>query len=188
MIDPQTTSLTSYTVEFRPAGSTESRYFHAMARNKEEAMRNTRKANPACTVVGATDTNLHAHVASEHAEPWSPSVEPDTYPSIEDIVGQAIGTGSMCWLEIPRGVFDSTQAKWVAEGAAAAIKRTIKLDRLDRPGAPELGPPPGFDDTDYEKLRMQDQLYMIRQLTEQQAPFGSDLANFRRRLQLILGA
>lgn len=116
---------------------------------------------------------------------WSPQVEEGAYPSIEEIVGQAIGTGSMCWLETPKGVFDSTQAKWVAEGAAAAIKRTI---RLDRPGAPELGPQPGFDETDYEKLRMHDQLYMIRQLTEQQAPFGSDLANFRRRLQLILGA
>lgn len=116
---------------------------------------------------------------------WRPTVEPDAYPSIEEIVGQAIGTGSMCWLEIPKGVFDDAQAKWVAEGAAAAIKRTIHLDNLVSTG---LGPQPGVDDTDYEKLRMQDQLYLIRQLTEQQAPFGSDLANFRRRLQLILGA
>jgi len=180
MSETQPTNLTSYTIEFRPPGSTESRYFHAMARNKEEAMRNTRKANPACTVVGATDANLQTHT-----EPWRPSVEPDTYPSIEEIVGQAIGTGSMCWLETPSGVFDSVAAKWVAEGAAAAIKRTVELER---PFSLDALPQEGVDSTDYDKLRMQDQLYMIRQLTEHQAPYGSDLANFRRRLQLILGA
>lgn len=124
--------------------------------------------------------------------PWRPSVQPDTYPSIEEIVGQAIGTGSMCWVETPKGVFDSTKAKWVVDGAMRAIKRTLEMDKpktrdMNAPKAEE-GPQEGFDTTDYDKLRMQDQLYMIRQLTEQQAPFGSDLANFRRRLQLILGA
>lgn len=184
MTDPQRTNLNSYTVEFRPAGSTESRYFHAMARNKEEAMRNTRRANPACTVVGATDANLQTHTETDHDEPWRPSVEPDTYPSIEEIVGQAVGTGSMCWHETPAGIFDSTKAQWVVEGASAAIKRTINLDR---PFSLDAGPLEVFDGTDYEKLRMQDQLYVIRRLTEDQPPLGSDLANFRRRLQLILG-
>lgn len=121
--------------------------------------------------------------------PWRPLVEEGAYPSLEEIVGQAIGTGSMCWLKVPTGVFDDAAAKWVAEGAAAAIKRTIKLDaRGGLKVQHDVGPQEGFDDTDYEKLRMQDKLYMIRQLTEHQAPFGSDLANFRRRLQLILGA
>lgn len=133
-----------------------------------------------------TEAQNNPEPAAEYLtkNPWRPSVEPGAYPSLEEIVGQAVGAGSVCWTSIPNGIFKSEHAKWIVDGAVEAIKRTINLER---PFSLDAGPQEGFDDTDYEKLRMQDQLYVIRQLTEQQAPFGSDLANFRRRLQLILG-
>ena len=60
--------------------------------------------------------------------PWRPSVEPDTYPSLEEIVGQAVGAGSVCWTSTPNGIFKSEQAKWIVEGAVESIRRTLKLE------------------------------------------------------------
>jgi hypothetical protein len=48
--------------------------------------------------------------------------------SVEEIVFQAVGAASVCWEEAPTSVFDSTQAKQVAEDALAEIRRRAFLE------------------------------------------------------------
>jgi len=40
---------------------------------------------------------------------------------IEEIIGLAIGEGSMCWSETPKGIFDSKNAKRITEETALKI-------------------------------------------------------------------
>ena len=40
---------------------------------------------------------------------------------IEEIIGLAIGEGSMCWSETPKGIFDSENAKRITEETALKI-------------------------------------------------------------------
>jgi hypothetical protein len=55
-------------------------------------------------------------------EPWAPTTSEGETLTLATIIGQACGTASMCWDEPPTGVFDSTRASWVVDGALAAIK------------------------------------------------------------------
>lgn len=43
-------------------------------------------------------------------------------PNLEEMVFQALGEASMCWSEIPKGVFDSDHAKEIGERLVADIK------------------------------------------------------------------
>ena len=126
--------LESYKVEYRPAGSVDSRFFQTMARSAQHAANNCRKANPACTVVKTSLTTKGWKLGdSEPVErkPWRPSVEEGTYPTLEEIVGQAIGTGSMCWTdEVSGAVFDNVKAEWVVEGAIAEIRKLHESERF----------------------------------------------------------
>lgn len=40
---------------------------------------------------------------------------------ITEIVGIAVGKGSMCWSEIPKGIFNSGEASKIVEEAAQKI-------------------------------------------------------------------
>lgn len=44
---------------------------------------------------------------------------------IEEKIGIAIGEASMCWSETPKGVFDSTNAKRVADNLSKDIMKKI---------------------------------------------------------------
>jgi hypothetical protein len=52
---------------------------------------------------------------------WKPDIRDDEDDPLRAAVFQAIGAASMCWEEIPHGVFDSTKAKWVGDGLMAYI-------------------------------------------------------------------
>ena len=47
---------------------------------------------------------------------------------IDQIVYEAIGRASMCWSEIPSGVFDSTKAKEIGDELIAKLKRRVFLE------------------------------------------------------------
>ena len=40
---------------------------------------------------------------------------------IEKIIGEAIGEGSMCWSQIPKGIFDSTNASRIVKETSLRI-------------------------------------------------------------------
>jgi hypothetical protein len=44
-----------------------------------------------------------------------------TKEQFRELVGIAIGEASMCWSEIPKGVFDSTKASELADRIVAAF-------------------------------------------------------------------
>jgi hypothetical protein len=55
--------------------------------------------------------------------PWQPSC--DGMP-LSNIVGEALGSASMCWENVSAaGVFDSSRAQWVYEGLMAQINRRL---------------------------------------------------------------
>lgn len=129
-------------------------------------------------------------------EPWTPQFGEDEKPTIAGIVGQAIGAGSMCWTSTPNGVFKSEQASWITGGAVNQIEKLIWNEHLvyGDPSQSDEGPQaPSRHEIEVEDLRAEisrydDKLFLIERLVEQQAPFGSDLANFRRRLLLLVRA
>lgn len=47
--------------------------------------------------------------------PWTPDRPEDATSAIF----QALGAASMCWMDTPTGIFDSTRAKWVGDGLIA---------------------------------------------------------------------
>lgn len=51
-----------------------------------------------------------------------------------------------------------------------------------------VAPDPRIEQLEQVNLRLHDKLYLIERLAEQQVPFGSDLANFRRRILLMARA
>lgn len=55
-----------------------------------------------------------------------------THTPLNDIVFQAIGEASMCWSEVPTGVFDSTRAKKIADELISKIERRLHLESLIR--------------------------------------------------------
>lgn len=59
------------------------------------------------------------------ARPWTPATTEGEELTLLGIIGQAIGTGSMCWSETPQGTFDSEKAQWVAGGATNEIEKWI---------------------------------------------------------------
>ena len=54
---------------------------------------------------------------------------------IKNIIGEAIGEGSMCWSETPKGIFDSENASRIVEETALKIFNLIKIESLQ----PSLG-------------------------------------------------
>lgn len=62
------------------------------------------------------------------AEAWTPHVMQGDELTLANIIGQALGTASMCWSETPTGIFDSERAVWVLEGAVAAIEKLKACD------------------------------------------------------------
>lgn len=69
-------------------------------------------------------------------EPWAPQRGSDGTPlTVREIVGQAIGTGSVCWDPRPSGVFDSETASWVVDGAVAALANLTGRPLADLPDA-----------------------------------------------------
>ena len=43
--------------------------------------------------------------------------------TVEEIVGQAVGAGSVCWLGPIQGEFDSTRASQIVDKAVAELRR-----------------------------------------------------------------
>lgn len=80
-----------------------------------------------CAIHNAVSSNLGWSYAGEsHVirtnKPWRPSVNEGEEATLAEIVGQAIGAGSVCWTEInDERIFDSEQANWIVDGAIAAI-------------------------------------------------------------------
>lgn len=51
--------------------------------------------------------------------------------TINEIIGEALGEASMCWSEIPKGVFDSNRATRIMKRTVALIeKNCIRRDNL----------------------------------------------------------
>ena len=57
------------------------------------------------------------------------------FKEIEKIVGEAIGEGSMCWSETPKGIFDSEDARRIVEETAQKIFELTEKEPLK----PSLG-------------------------------------------------
>ena len=49
------------------------------------------------------------------------------YKTIEQKVGEAIGEASMCWLDTPKGVFNSSRAKRITEALLEEILKELML-------------------------------------------------------------
>ncbi len=52
--------------------------------------------------------------------------------TLEEIIGQAIGEASMCWSEIPKGIFDSSNASRITKETILSIRQRIKEEMLTR--------------------------------------------------------
>lgn len=50
----------------------------------------------------------------------------NTQEQIYQMIGEAIGQASMCWVTTPKGVFDSTLAKQVTDELFKSIVYTIE--------------------------------------------------------------
>lgn len=50
--------------------------------------------------------------------------------SLREVIGIAIGEASMCWSEMPSGVFDSTKAGLLVDRILNAIDRKTELQSL----------------------------------------------------------
>lgn len=72
-------------------------------------------------------------IMSIPSKAWTPSINEDEELTLANIIGQAIGTGSVCWTTVPEGIFDSERAQWVVDGAVAAVEKLH-----DTPGAEQL--------------------------------------------------
>lgn len=174
-------------------------------------------------------------------QPWRVQVGEGQLPTIELIVGQALGTASMCWENITAaGTFDSEEASNISRGASEAIRKLIDIEALERAGAErrrvnlpdevwdrwgtcsreeaisqceanhknlleafktievlrdKLGyqesssaPEPGSAQDPWRGARDDDKLHLIRFLLDGTTAFGSDMADFKRRLELIVNA
>jgi hypothetical protein len=53
-------------------------------------------------------------------------ISKDKKEEISRVVGEAIGEGSMCWVPIPEGVFDSTQAIGVVDRLVEKIVAIVE--------------------------------------------------------------
>lgn len=165
---------------------------------------------------GHTTPNTH-NPEQDWTEAWEPQFSEGEMPTIAAIVAQAIGAGSMCWTSTPNGVFKSEQANWITGGAVNAIER-LNYWKYEVPAdagktvyecpqhdfcdggcgivydAKKEGPQaPSRQDQEIDDLRSEldrfnDKLFLIERFVEGQAPFGTDLANFRRRLLLLVRA
>lgn len=51
--------------------------------------------------------------------------EKERYELLKEIVGQAIGQASMCWVKTPEGVFDSTRASKLIEETILKVSKII---------------------------------------------------------------
>ena len=61
--------------------------------------------------------------------------------NLKELVFQALGEASMCWVERPKGVFDSDHAKEVGERLVADIKHFYATANIPVPTAnPQRGP------------------------------------------------
>lgn len=47
---------------------------------------------------------------------------------LRELIGEAIGEASMCWSETPKGVFDSTRAKKIADNLLSKLDRKQLLE------------------------------------------------------------
>jgi hypothetical protein len=174
-------------------------------------------------------------------QPWRVQVAEGQLPTIELIVGQALGTASMCWENISAaGTFDSEEAANISRCASEAIRKLIDFEALERAdaerrrvnlpdevwdrwgtcsreeaisqceenhknllnahktidalrdklgyqesaSAPESGPA----QDPWQGARDDDKLHLIRALVDGTTAFGSDMADFKRRLELIINA
>lgn len=60
----------------------------------------------------------------------------ESAPDLESVVMQAIGTASICWSEMPTGIFDSAKAeivgrevlKYIDENFTPCYAKTAKVD------------------------------------------------------------
>lgn len=52
--------------------------------------------------------------------------------SIDEAIYQAIGEASMCWSETPKGIFDSTKAKQIADDLITKLNRRHHVESLIR--------------------------------------------------------
>jgi len=71
----------------------------------------------------ATDAWVR-HLAADHRKEWGDDRprDSDHVPSLEEIIFQAIGHASVCWDPAPGGVFDSEQAKRVADELVTTMR------------------------------------------------------------------
>lgn len=190
---------------------------------------------------------------SQNKPAWRPSVEPGTIPSLEEIIGQVVGAGSMCWSNpADAGTFDSEKAKWATDGAIETIRKfyverdlyadpilpddvlnrwvscsraeairqceanhatvieyartidnlqgQVRALRAEIAGtdivnpwasaadAPSEGEGASDVAAQWDGARDDDKIHVIRALLDGTTAFGSDMARFKRQLELIVNA
>lgn len=174
-------------------------------------------------------------------QPWRLQVSEGELPTIELIVGQALGTASMCWENISAaGTFDSEEAANISKGASEAIRKLIDIEAMKQADAErrrvnlpdevwdrwgtcsreeaisqceethknltdafktidalhaklgydesQSGPEPSPAQDPWQGARDDDKLHLIRVLVDGTTAFGSAMADFKRRLELIVNA
>lgn len=65
-------------------------------------------------------------LASE-IEPFSFVEAPGQVLSLSEILGQALGASSMCWIETPTGEFDSTRARRIYQALELEIQQEMEM-------------------------------------------------------------
>jgi hypothetical protein len=72
--------------------------------------------------------------------------------NLRDIVFQAMGQVSMCWSEVPKGVFDSVQAVKIADEVMAAIEEHERASLAQAQTAWRLGHPTIIRDANGQEI------------------------------------
>lgn len=72
-------------------------------------------------------------------------ITPDTNDELTELIGTKIGEASMCWDQVPGGVFDSQRAKEIVEEILSAINQYMLDTFMELIGRD--GEVPGYDTT-----------------------------------------
>ena len=56
-------------------------------------------------------------------EPWRPQLGEDEELTLKTLIGQALGSASMCWTSTPTGTFWSEKAEWILGGVINEIEK-----------------------------------------------------------------
>lgn len=96
-----------------------------VAKDSQQACQKALKAYGSWNVVRTREIESAIDNSGLWERPWMPTTQEGEELTLNQIVTEAIGTGSICWHETPTGIFNSEMASWVAGGAINEIEKLV---------------------------------------------------------------